>query len=120
MRRPFDVDLYAVLGVTRSATRDEIRAAYRRLVRTAHPDAGGDPAGFTRIAEAWEVLGDASARDRYDVERRLRRRAERGYSPRLEREPAESADAPAPAQAPHHDDDGLSDAERWRRHKRRF
>lgn len=59
-------DYYLVLGVTRDASIDEVRAAYRRLSRSAHPDTGGTDARFRLVREAYEVLSDASARAMYD------------------------------------------------------
>ena len=63
-------DHYAVLGVATTATRGQIRAAYRRLARELHPDTNtGDPKAtrrFARISHAWEVLGDADLRRAYD------------------------------------------------------
>ncbi len=46
----------ALLGVGAHASADEVRRAYRRLARTAHPDAGGDPADFHRLQQALAVL----------------------------------------------------------------
>lgn len=114
---PTDRDYYRILGVASSATRDEIRAAYRRLVRTNHPDAGGDPAAFALIAEAWEVLSDDDRREIYDHDRKMRLRASRPYarvdSPPASADPATRPPAPAPA-------DTISDAQRWMKNKRRF
>jgi len=63
-------DHYAALGVPPTATDAEIRAAFRRLARTHHPDANrDDPAAerrFKRIARAYEVVGDAARRRLYD------------------------------------------------------
>jgi hypothetical protein len=43
---------HKTLGVPQGASLTAVEAAYRRLVKTAHPDAGGDPAAFNRIADA--------------------------------------------------------------------
>ncbi|MGA7203249.1 MAG: J domain-containing protein, partial [Specibacter sp.] len=47
---------YQVLGVPSTATEREIKIAYRKAARIAHPDHGGDPAVFRKITEAYEVL----------------------------------------------------------------
>ena len=64
-------DLYAVLGVARTATADEIKKAYRQLARQLHPDANpGDAeaeARFKEVAVAYEVLSDPEKRQRYDT-----------------------------------------------------
>jgi curved DNA-binding protein len=59
-------DYYAILGVPRSASEDEIKRAYRKLAGQHHPDKGGDTARFQEIAEAYGVLGDAHKRREYD------------------------------------------------------
>ena len=127
MRRFQNVDYYAVLGVPSSASRDEIKAAYRVAVRTAHPDAGGDHDTFALVSEAWEVLGDENARGHYDADRRMAARANRPYTTRLRREEdqaaagSEQASAAGDAGARSSGaDDGLTDAQRWRQNKRRF
>lgn len=59
-------DYYKILGVSKTATAEEIKKAYRKLARTHHPDAGGDEAKFKEINEAYEVLGDEKKRKLYD------------------------------------------------------
>lgn len=59
-------DYYEVLGVSKSASADEIKKAFRRAAIEHHPDRGGDEAKFKEINEAYEVLKDADKRKRYD------------------------------------------------------
>src|SRR5262245_37109534 len=63
-------DYYATLGVPKSASDKEIKQAFRKLARKHHPDVNpGDKAAETRfkeINEAYEVLGDAGKRKKYD------------------------------------------------------
>ncbi len=59
-------DYYKTLGVSRTASADEIKKAFRKLARTHHPDAGGDEAKFKEINEAYEVLSDDKKRQLYD------------------------------------------------------
>jgi molecular chaperone DnaJ len=63
-------DLYEILGVSRDASPEQIKASYRRLARELHPDVNGDPAGqerFKEIAGAYEILSDPAKRQRYDA-----------------------------------------------------
>lgn len=60
-------DYYEVLGVSKDASADEIKKAFRRLAVQHHPDKeGGDEAKFKEINEAYDVLKDQSKRQRYD------------------------------------------------------
>jgi len=59
-------DYYEVLGISKSASTDEIKKAYRKLALKYHPDKGGDPEKFKEAKEAYEVLSDGAKRKQYD------------------------------------------------------
>jgi len=60
-------DYYNILGVSRTATKDEIKRAYRRLAHQYHPDKnGGDDRKFKEINEAYQILGNDQKRQQYD------------------------------------------------------
>src|SRR4026207_2486777 len=63
-------DYYQTLGVTKTSTEKEIKQAFRKLARKFHPDVNpGDKTAeskFKEINEAYEVLGDAEKRRKYD------------------------------------------------------
>lgn len=60
-------DYYEVLGISKSASADEIKKAYRKAAVAHHPDKeGGDEAKFKEASEAYEVLKDSQKRQRYD------------------------------------------------------
>lgn len=60
---------YDTLGVSTSATPDEIKRAFRKLASQHHPDKGGDTKRFQEIQVAYDVLGDPAKRQQYDLER---------------------------------------------------
>lgn len=57
---------YEVLGVSASASQDDLRRAYRRLLRQTHPDTGGSAVRFHAVQIAWESVGDPARRAAYD------------------------------------------------------
>jgi curved DNA-binding protein CbpA len=74
------IDYYAILGIPATATAAKMRSRYRLLAKRHHPDtADGDKAAasekFRLIKEAYELLGDADRRARYDHERRQHMRS---------------------------------------------
>ena len=64
-------DYYAVLGLARDASEDDIRKAYRRLAMKHHPDRNPEDKGseekFKEAKEAYEVLSEAEKRRAYDA-----------------------------------------------------
>src|SRR5215467_3352035 len=68
MDKTMPQDLYDILGVSKGATQDEIKKAYRRLARQYHPDVNKDPGAEEKIKEinaAYGILGDEEKRARY-------------------------------------------------------
>ncbi|GMI86586.1 DNA J protein A6 [Hibiscus trionum] len=64
-----ETDYYTVLGVSRNASKPEIKSAYRKLARSYHPDVNKDPGAetkFKEISNAYEVLSDDEKRSLYD------------------------------------------------------
>lgn len=66
-----EADYYTVLGIKRTATPDDVRAAYRRAARASHPDLNpGDQTAldrFKRVQTAYDVLIDPARRAEYDA-----------------------------------------------------
>ena len=59
--------LYDRLGVPRDVDADGLRRAWKRIVRTVHPDAGGDTRAFQELERAYDVLSHANKRAFYDL-----------------------------------------------------
>lgn len=68
--RGADHDYYSILGVTETASQDEIDRSFKRLALLHHPDRGGDPEEMKSINEAYRVLGNVETRHAYDSQRR--------------------------------------------------
>lgn len=81
---PLSASPYEVLGVASDADEATLRLAYRRALRSAHPDTGGDVVRFHAVQLAWELVGTPDARALFD-------RGARGGAP----EPSREAWAPA-------------------------
>jgi curved DNA-binding protein CbpA len=62
---------YEILGVKEDASKREINAAYRRLVKKHHPDKGGDVEIFQQVTDAYNVLKSAAEREAYDFEHKF-------------------------------------------------
>lgn len=70
MTNGFNKDLYGILNLKYDATTDEIKASYKKLARTYHPDVAGkdsDAEKFKEIREAYEILSSEQKRKRYDA-----------------------------------------------------
>jgi curved DNA-binding protein CbpA len=68
------IEPYDLLGISRNADDAAIKAAYRRLAKTTHPDSGGDADSFAHLKCAYELLKDPVRRKVFD---------ETGYDPQL-------------------------------------
>jgi curved DNA-binding protein len=63
------MDHYETLGVSETASPDEIKKAYRKLATKHHPDKGGDTATFQSISRAYDTLSDPQKRAQYDAQK---------------------------------------------------
>lgn len=59
-------DFYSILGVSKTASADEIKQAYRKLASRHHPDHGGDTEKFQQIQNAYSILSDPNKKTQYD------------------------------------------------------
>jgi len=59
-------DYYDILGVSKSASAEEIKSAFRKKAHEHHPDKGGNAEKFKELNEAYQVLGNVEKRQRYD------------------------------------------------------
>lgn len=59
-------EYYDILGISKSASNEEIKKAYRKKALEHHPDRGGDQEEFKKINEAYQVLSDPQKRSQYD------------------------------------------------------
>lgn len=57
---------YDILGISRDASKEDIKKAYKRMAIQHHPDKGGDPEKFKELARAYEVLSDDDKKRKYD------------------------------------------------------
>jgi len=64
-------NFYRILGVKPTATPAEIKRAFRRAAKAAHPDAGGTAERMRLVKHAYDVLSDAKSRRQYDASHKL-------------------------------------------------
>ena len=69
---PLSSSPYELFGVASTVSHDELRKAFRRALRTTHPDTGGDPARFHAVQLAWEQVSTPERRALYDSGRGAR------------------------------------------------
>lgn len=59
-------DYYKILGISKTATAEDVKKAYRRLAHKYHPDKGGDASKFKEVTEAYQILSNKDKRAQYD------------------------------------------------------
>ena len=60
-------DYYSILGVSKDASQDEIKRAFRKKAHALHPDKGGDAEEFKKVNEAYQTLSDPQKKQHYDT-----------------------------------------------------
>lgn len=83
------VDAYALLGVSPEADERELRRAYRRAARAAHPDSGAPVVAFRALQAAWEQVRTPERRAAYDARGRIAALVLRAPRPALPARPPE-------------------------------
>lgn len=78
---PLSASPYEVLGVTPTVSQEELRRAYRRLLRQTHPDTGGSAARFDALQRAWAAVGTVESRAAYDRGRPATREDHPAWAP---------------------------------------
>ena len=73
-------NLYDILGVSKSASSDELKRAYKKLAIQHHPDKGGDEEIFKKISNAYSILSDDKKKAEYDLGGRNVNQNGRGFS----------------------------------------
>lgn len=73
-------DLYAVLGLKKEATVEQIKKAYRKLVNKHHPDKGDNPEKFKEVQQAYDILSDEAKRNHYDTTGEIADKADNSYT----------------------------------------
>ena len=66
MSKNINKNYYDILGVSKTASADEIKEAYRNLAKQYHPDVGGDPEKMKDINNAYDILSDPDKRAAFD------------------------------------------------------
>ena len=61
-----NLNLYEILNLTDKSSVEEVKKSYKKLVKTHHPDKGGNPETFKKIQLAYEILSNEEKKERYD------------------------------------------------------